>query len=148
MKLGFIVNPIAGMGGKVGLKGTDGADILEEARKLGAKPESSLKAKKALQPLTELKDKIKIITCAGSMGEDIARQLSFGRGNQQLSGDVIRKVGKENIRIVATKNKLASLQGRPLLVDTGDDAVNAMFDGFMRVVTSYNEEIMYKVKGL
>ena len=370
MKLGFIVNPIAGMGGKVGLKGTDGKEVLEKAIKLGAHPESPEKAKKALEVLIPLKSEIEIITCPEKMGEEEATELGFtpivigerksdvgpedteegarkmlemgvdlllfaggdgtarnvynvigdrlpvigiptgvkihsavfanhpknagqvalrflkgelktireaevmdideeayrkgqvtaklygymkvpyhsqlvqslkagrpeqeelaldaiadriikdmkpdtfyiigsgtstrpimeklglpntllgidivkdkkliasdvseqdilniidghkakiivtviggqgyifGRGNQQLSGKVIKKVGKENIRIIATKNKIISLRGQPILVDTGDDEVNKMFNGYMRVLTNYNEEIMYRVKGL
>lgn len=370
MKLGFIVNPIAGMGGKVGLKGTDGKEVLEKARQLGAYPEAPEKAKKALKILISLIDQIEIITCPGSMGEDEATQLGFksiiigdrktnigpddteeaaskmlemgvdlllfaggdgtarniynvigdklpaigipagvkihsavyanhprsagevalkylkgelktireaevmdideeayregqvtaklygymkvpyerqlvqslkagrpeqeesarksiadrivsemepdifyiigsgtstrpimeklglpntllgidivknkklvasdvgekdilkiingkkakiivtviggqgyifGRGNQQLSGNVIKMVGKDNIRIIATKNKIISLGGQPILVDTGDDEVNKMFNRYMRILTSYNEEIIYKVKGL
>ena len=58
LKLGFIVNPIAGMGGRVGLKGTDGEEVLQEAIRRGAKKESPVKAKKALEELTPLKDKI------------------------------------------------------------------------------------------
>ncbi len=370
LKLGFIINPIAGMGGKVGLKGTDGLEVLKKAIELGAYPEAPIKAKKALEVLSPYKEQMKIITCSGSMGEDISREMGFepvviemakdvtgpedteeaakemvakgvdlllfaggdgtarniynaigdkipvigipagvkihsgvfashpraageialkylkgehmnikevevmdideeafrkgivtaklygymkvpfeadliqnqksggiegeeaaldgisdriiedmeedvlyiigsgtttrpimeklglpytllgvdlvknkklvaldvnekeilehlennkakiivtviggqgyifGRGNQQISAQVIKKVGKENIIIIATKRKLMSLGRRPLLVDTGDDEVNNMFNRYMRVRTSYTEEVVHMVKGL
>ncbi|HHV37942.1 MAG TPA: ATP-NAD kinase family protein [Tepidimicrobium sp.] len=371
MKLGFIVNPIAGMGGKVGLKGTDGPEILKKARELGALPEAPDKAKKALEPLLGLKDRIQIFTYPGAMGEEEVAEMGFdfqvlgerkeevgpkdteeaarkmldkgvdlilfaggdgtarniynvvdtqvpvigipagvkihsgvyanhprsagevalkflqnqedmdikemevmdideeafregqvtaklygymkvpfepdlvqnqksggivgeeaaldgisdkiieqmkpdvlyiigsgtstrpimdklglpntllgidivknkelvasdvneqqilehikgkdakiivtviggqgyvfGRGNQQLSANVIKEVGKENIIIIATKKKLMSLGNKPLLVDTGDDEVNSMFNGYTMVRTSYTEETLHMVKGL
>lgn len=76
-KLGFLVNPIAGMGGRVGLKGTDGREILEKAIALGAQPWAKERAKEALKPILSLKDEIKLVTYPSPMGEDIAREYGF-----------------------------------------------------------------------
>ncbi|MDH5686003.1 MAG: ATP-NAD kinase, partial [Hadesarchaea archaeon] len=61
-KLGLIVNPIAGMGGRVGLKGTNGAEIIEKARKLGAEPVSPAKAIEALLVLKRAGVEFELIT--------------------------------------------------------------------------------------
>lgn len=68
-KLGVMINPIAGMGGRVGLKGTDGQAVLEEARRRGAQPESAKKAAKALSALAEIKDDLIVYGASGDMGE-------------------------------------------------------------------------------
>lgn len=76
-KLGFIVNPIAGMGGRVGLKGTDGWDIVEEAKAMGAVPGASERAAQALGRLARLRGEIDLWTCSGDMGESVAVTSGF-----------------------------------------------------------------------
>ncbi len=66
-RIGFVVNPIAGMGARVGLKGTDG--MVEEARKRGAKAESQARAARFLRALPEA---VELVTAAGTMGEGAA----------------------------------------------------------------------------
>ena len=77
-RLGFIVNPIAGMGGAVGLKGTDGKEILEKAVGLGAKPVAPARAEMFLLTLNAIWKDFVLISGAGLMGETEAQNSGFG----------------------------------------------------------------------
>jgi predicted polyphosphate/ATP-dependent NAD kinase len=71
--IGLVVNPVAGMGGRVGLKGTDG--VVDEAVKRGAVPVAPEKATIMLRALREARDvygakfQLKWKTAGGLMGE-------------------------------------------------------------------------------
>ena len=69
----------------------------------------------------------------------------FGRGNQQISPQVIERVGREQIIAVSTPEKLYALGSQPLLVDTGSRVVDEMLSGYLTVVTGYNERAVRKV---
>lgn len=82
-----------------------------------------------------------VVTVIGGQGH------IFGRGNQQLSAAVIRKVGLERVIVVASETKLLSLSGGPLLVDSGDAALDAAFAGYRQVVTGLGRRTIYRVAG-
>lgn len=69
----------------------------------------------------------------------------LGRGNQQLTPELLRRVGQARMAIVATEAKLAALGGRPLLVDTGDPALDAALTGHHRVITGRRATTMYRI---
>ena len=68
--IGLIVNPYAGIGGRVALKGSDGAEIVKKALELGAVRLSPKRASIALKELLPYKDQFQIVTYPGEMGED------------------------------------------------------------------------------
>jgi len=80
-----------------------------------------------------------VVTAIGGQGH------VFGRGNQQFSPAVIRRVGSDNIVIVATRNKLRSLEGRPLRVDTGDTELDVKLAGMKQVITGYEQRTLYRI---
>lgn len=74
-RIGFVVNPIAGMGGRVGLKGTDGK--VAEALDRGAEMRAPDRARDALRALGDTAVDVEVVTYGGIMGEDEARDVGF-----------------------------------------------------------------------
>lgn len=78
MQLGVLVNPIAGMGGRVGLKGTDG--VVDEAIRRGAMPVApgrAIEFLEALAPLVQGSSRLQLIVCPQQMGEDVAQEVGL-----------------------------------------------------------------------
>lgn len=76
-KLGLIVNPVAGLGGTVALKGSDGEETAAKAIALGAEPKSNSRTKAALEVLVPHQSNITIYTVNDEMGEQTAKALGF-----------------------------------------------------------------------
>ena len=87
MKVGLIVNPIAGMGGRVGLKGTDG--VLDEALELGAEPRARKRTREFLGAMSRIDDadpeSIHWLTVGAPMGEDLV-EATTSIAAQQAAG--------------------------------------------------------------
>ena len=113
--IGFIVNPIAGMGGAVGLKGTDGKTILDKALSLGAKPIASQRAETFLVELVQVKESLRLIVGAGNMGEVEAQKSGF---TFDVKGETKKETTSED-----TQNTAKSIveSGVDLLVFCGGD---------------------------
>lgn len=68
----------------------------------------------------------------------------FGRGNKQFTPKVLKKIGKENIQVVATEEKMKGLMC--LRVDTGNEEVDEMLRGYTKVIIEYNEELVIEIE--
>lgn len=112
-KIGFIVNPIAGMGGSVGLKGTDG-DIYKQALKMGAKPVTPNRVNEMLSHIIH-KKRISMLVAPGKMGGDIIK----GKGiKYEVIGSIDEQTSAEDTKRIA-KQMLKS--GIELLIFCGGD---------------------------
>lgn len=114
-----------------------GVDVIEDGELIA----SDCTAQQLLE-LTEGHETRLVITLIGGQGHII------GRGNQQLSPELLMRIGRSNIQLVATKTKLKDLDGRPLIVDSGNQDVNKMLAGMLPVQTGYEDFVLYRVAQL
>lgn len=77
LTVGLVVNPYAGIGGAIALKGSDGADIREKALKAGAERKAMQRAETALKILQNYQKQLDFVTCGGEMGENVLKSLGF-----------------------------------------------------------------------
>ena len=100
-KLGLIINPIAGMGGRVGLKGTDGKEILAEARRKGATEEAPFLAMQALREMLPIGGSLVVLCPAGDMGQKqcealgLEHQVVYETGQEPTDGEDTIRAARE-----------------------------------------------------
>jgi len=128
----YIVGPgstIAALGRRLGIEKTVlGVDAMRGRTLIG----KDLSEQRIMQLIDPGRTSI-IVTPIGGQG------FVFGRGNPQISPEVIRRVGKANITVVATKHKIHSLKSKRLFVDTGDPQLDRELSGYVKAVTGYRE---------
>jgi predicted polyphosphate/ATP-dependent NAD kinase len=111
-----------------------GIDALFAGRLVG----QDLNEKGILNLLAQYEQRKIIVTPIGGNG------FIFGRASKQFTPEVIRLVGKENIVVVGTKDKVRKLDS--LRVDTGDFELDEHLHGYIEVTVGYREGMMVKVK--
>ena len=94
--IGLIVNPVAGMGGSVGLKGTDG-EMHARALELGARPVSPARTREFLSHLC-CRDEIRLLVAPGPMGADCAEEAGLGF---EIVGALSGQPGSGDTRTIA-----------------------------------------------
>lgn len=102
LKVGLIVNPISGMGGSVGLKGTDG-DAYKKAIELGAKPVTPQRIEFTLSLIK--RNDIYLLVAPGNMGENYIKKLKLkyeivGKINKNTSAGDTKRIAKKMIKRV------------------------------------------------
>lgn len=111
-----------------------GVDVLLDGRQvLSAASETQLLDEIARGPAQA------VVTVIGGQG------FLLGRGNQQLSAAVISALGDNPLLVVAPEQKIIDLQGRPLIVETGDPVVDEKLAGHIRIITGTATTSLYPV---
>jgi predicted polyphosphate/ATP-dependent NAD kinase len=129
-RIGLVINPIAGMGGRVGLKGTD--DVVEEAIKRGAEPISSHRALMMLKSLMRARKTfnrslpIHWITASGVMGADVLKEAGFSSDEFTIVYDCSEPTTARDTR--ETCEQIKKRQAELLVFCGGDGTARDIYD--------------------
>jgi len=110
-----------------------GFDVVRDGRLVAADADATR--------LAELVDEHTVLVVSFTRGQGFL----IGRGNQQLTPPILRRIARENIWVVGSRTKLTSLDGRPLLVDSGAEDVDAQLCGVFAIITGYEDALFYRV---
>lgn len=113
-----------------------GVDVLRDKALLAR----DVNEEQLLDILAKYPERKIVVTPIGGQG------YLFGRGNQQISPSVIRAVGRANILVVSTMNKIIALGGQPFLVDTGEAETDRLLQGYIQVITGHEQRLVYRVR--
>ena len=106
-----------------------GVDILYRDKRII----KDVNEEKILQEVKDFENVWIVLSPIGHQG------MLLGRGNQQISPEVIRRIGKERMIVAATRSKIQGIEGRVLRVDTGDPIVDESLRGYIKVAIDYRE---------
>ena len=122
MHVGFVMNPIAGMGGRVGLKGTDGK--VTEAVDRGATPRAPERARRMLDRLSAVAPEMRVSTATDPMGERLVREAGFEpvRVADPFEGDAPEATETTAEHTARAVHTFASVGGDDLADSTSLDA--------------------------
>ena len=76
-RIGLVVNPVAGLGGSVAMKGTDGADVVAEALRRGATAQAGPRTTRALAQFARASQGAALVVAPGILGADWAAGLGL-----------------------------------------------------------------------
>ena len=74
-RLGLIINPLAGLGGRAALKGSDG--VADDALAMGVEPQAHNRVRQTLEHLLPLRERLQILSAPGPMGADLLAGMGF-----------------------------------------------------------------------
>jgi len=118
-----------------GIEGTLlGIDAVRDGRAIGLDLDE-----RAILALIEGRQTRIVISVVGGQG------CLFGRGNQQISAEVIKRVGRDGILVVSSLDKILALSDRGLFVDTGDTEADSMLAGYIRVEVTPDQSVICRV---
>ncbi|MBN2152652.1 MAG: ATP-NAD kinase family protein [Candidatus Lokiarchaeota archaeon] len=130
--IGLVVNPVAGMGGSVGLKGTDGQEVLGRAIQLGAIARAPQRARDFVDKLLPIRARARFVTPGGIMGGSVLDELDPVPDIHALDGYAgrpgSRTTGEDTSRFVAAVKGKVDV----LAFAGGDGTARDVLDGMAR----------------